>query len=80
VAAFLLLVAGALALFGTREVALRKTGITAALMLAGWLMPRHIRWCCVSCGATYRRQPPPRGENVQGQPTEANDENTGRLC
>lgn len=61
VAGFLLLVAGALAVFGTREVALRKTGMTAALLLAVWLIPRRTRWRCPACGATYRRQPPPRG-------------------
>jgi hypothetical protein len=65
VAGFLLLVAGALAVFGRREVALRKTGITASLLLAMWLMPRRIQWRCPTCGATYKRHRPPRGGTAE---------------
>ena len=77
VAGFVLLVAGALAVFGTRETALRKTGITAAVLLALWLMPRRLQWRCASCGATYKRSRAPRRQNVAPQNPDARDRDVG---
>jgi hypothetical protein len=77
VALFLLLVAGALGVFGTRGAPLREAGITAALLLALWLVPRRIQWRCPSCGMTCKRRLPPRGRTPEAR--ESRNPDGGKL-
>jgi hypothetical protein len=73
VGALLLLAALALWVWAPRKLGeLGYLCAAAGAVLGLALMPRRLRWRCVSCNAGFRRQPPPR-MSPQGSGPEAAD-------